>query len=39
MSEQAYLIQNLKNMVDYIQQDTKNTIDQIKKDDTTVFFS
>ncbi len=30
--DQQYLIQNLKNMIDYIKQDTTNKIEQIKKD-------
>lgn len=30
--DQQYLIQNLKNMIDYIHQDTKNKVEQIRKD-------
>jgi len=32
MSDQQYLISNLKNMIDYINQDTKNKVEQIRKD-------
>lgn len=32
MSDQQYLMSNLKNMIDYINQDTKNKINQISKE-------
>lgn len=31
-TEQQFLIQNLKNMIDIIHQDTKTKVEQIKKD-------
>lgn len=32
MSDQQYLISNLKNMIDYIHTDTKNKVEQINKE-------